>query len=264
MNAPTVAINRQRIVYDGPLGRLREHRHAVIALLVGLERDFSLWTGDGGERQVRFALVPADVRHRLDFFGARTLVVYVEPHDPVYGALHRGALGCCRDLTELPKELAGAVAVWTRELDPQPLVQAAARLYATQGKPLDDRVTRVAQLWNAGELLDAEVHELARVVALSPSRLLHLFKADLGVGIRRVKQHYRFKIAASAIGRGSTFTHAAYQAGFADSAHLSRAFAETFGLSPTAVLGVPVRWLTDADLDGETATAASEPRQARS
>lgn len=264
MDAPTVAIDRQRIVYDGPLGRLREHRHAVIALLVGLERDFSICSRDGGERPVRFALVPADVRHRLDFFGARTLVVYVEPHDPAYGALHRGALGRCHDLTELPEGIADAVAAWTGKLDPQPLVQAAVGRYAVEAKALDDRVARVAQLWNEGELLDAEVNELARAVALSPSRLLHLFKAELGVGIRRVKQHYRFKIAASAIGRGSTFTHAAYQAGFADSAHLSRAFAETFGLSPTAVLGVPVRWLTDADIKGETVTVTSEPRQARS
>lgn len=39
-----------------------------------------------------------------------------------------------------------------------------------------------------------------------------------------------------------TFTRAAYEADFADSAHLSRAFRQAYGLAPTGVLGARATW----------------------
>jgi AraC-like DNA-binding protein len=63
-----------------------------------------------------------------------------------------------------------------------------------------------------------------------------LIKSELGVGVRRLKQHYRFKLVARAAAEGKNLTAAAHAAGFADSGHFSRTFLETFGLSPSKVL----------------------------
>ena len=42
-----IAITPERVVFDGHLGAVKQHRHAVVALLVGVERPFRLTTAAG-------------------------------------------------------------------------------------------------------------------------------------------------------------------------------------------------------------------------
>jgi AraC-like DNA-binding protein len=243
----TISLDQNHTIFDGHLGQLKEHSHAVIALLFGLERPFDLWTSDG-QRSVRFALVPAAVNHQLNFFGARTLVLYVEPHDPAYAALHRRAQGLCLETEILSPAFVDGLEQWQQHQDPGHILRAVEAMYATDAPPLDERVVRLAAAFNQGLLLNAEMDEMSHHVASSPSRLQHVLKAELGVGIRRLKQHYRFKIAVATVAAGGSLTVAAHRAGFSDSAHLSRAFSETFGLNPAKVLIRSVNWLVAPSL----------------
>ena len=223
------------MVFDGPLGKLQTHSHGVLALLLGVERPFVLQTASGSAPCV-FAVVPAAVEHGLDFRGGRVIVVYVEPHDPSYASFHRAAAGTCPVLPKLSAPWQRAIAAWTSRQDCEPLLGCARQALAVSAVTLDPRVRKVAGRFNRGELLDASVSELAKLVRLSPSRFVHLVTAELGVGIRRLKQHYRFKLVALAAAQGKSLTTAAHAAGFADSGHFSRTFLETFGLSPSKVL----------------------------
>lgn len=73
---------------------------------------------------------------------------------------------------------------------------------------------------------------LGRRVALSPHRLMHLFRAATGLPLRRYTLWLRLRAAMAAALQGATLTEAAHAAGFSDSAHLSRSFREHFGLPP--------------------------------
>lgn len=70
---------------------------------------------------------------------------------------------------------------------------------------------------------------LSSSVALSESRLLHLFKAETGTTLRAYLLWLRLGQALKLIWTGVPLTEAAHTAGFADAAHLSRTARQTFG-----------------------------------
>lgn len=102
---------------------------------------------------------------------------------------------------------------------------------------LDERIERLLNNLNAcfkGTCLKPEKWKAADVaadLALSEGRFLHLFKAQMGVAWRPFLLWRRILCAVNMLVSGETATHAAYVAGFSDSAHLSRSFRAMFGLS---------------------------------
>jgi AraC family transcriptional regulator len=72
-------------------------------------------------------------------------------------------------------------------------------------------------------------------VCLSQSRARHLFVAQTGLPFKTYVLWLRLERAVALYAGGSSLTEAAHEAGFADSAHLSRTFRRTFGL-PAAAL----------------------------
>lgn len=73
--------------------------------------------------------------------------------------------------------------------------------------------------------------DVAQKLALSESRFLHLFSKELGIPWRPYLLWCRMICAVRAILNGDSATDAAHMAGFSDSAHLSRTFRKTFGMT---------------------------------
>ncbi|WP_076408372.1 helix-turn-helix transcriptional regulator [Shewanella sp. UCD-KL12] len=73
--------------------------------------------------------------------------------------------------------------------------------------------------------------EVAEQLALSESRFLHLFREQMGIAWRPYLLWRRMFCAINALRRQESATQAAYIAGFADSAHLSRTFKSQFGMT---------------------------------
>jgi AraC-like DNA-binding protein len=97
--------------------------------------------------------------------------------------------------------------------------------------------------------LDGEGHvdlaSLSHEAGLSPRQMRHAFARDVGLPMRAYLRWKRLRRAAGAVGAGATLTAAAAAAGFADSAHLSRAFREQFGIAPSQGLRSPGGRSTD-------------------
>ncbi len=73
--------------------------------------------------------------------------------------------------------------------------------------------------------------DVANQLALSESRFLHLFKQEMKIAWRPYLLWRRLLCAVSSMHIGQSATDAAYQSGFADSAHLSRTFKAMFGIT---------------------------------
>lgn len=73
--------------------------------------------------------------------------------------------------------------------------------------------------------------EVAQELSLSESRFLHLFKQEMQIPWRPYLLWRRLLCAVNALKLGRSATEAAHIAGFSDSAHLSRTFRKSFGLS---------------------------------
>jgi AraC-like DNA-binding protein len=77
--------------------------------------------------------------------------------------------------------------------------------------------------------------EAAAAVGLSPGRFRHLFVAETGLPYRGYVLWLRLGRAVDVFAAGGSLTDAAHDAGFADSAHLSRTFRRMFGLAPSSL-----------------------------
>jgi len=78
--------------------------------------------------------------------------------------------------------------------------------------------------------------ELARRLHMERTRALRCFKAATGQTFRELKRWSALQHAAQLMAKGALVRTAAMDAGFADTAHLSRVFHRGFGLTPSAAI----------------------------
>lgn len=105
-------------------------------------------------------------------------------------------------------------------------------------RQLDDpRIVRaLAALDNllSGKVAAASLAEQANV---SLSQLERLFAQQVGLPVRRLVLWRRLRLAMALLLSGHNVTAAAHEAGFADSAHLSRSLKKIFGVTASQGLG---------------------------
>jgi len=102
--------------------------------------------------------------------------------------------------------------------------------------PLDTRIKKLISTIKADENFIFSAENSARICHLSESRFLHLFKEELGIPFRKYIQWIKLRRALNHLKTGGTLTEAAYVGGFADAAHFSRYFKDTFGLNPSEIV----------------------------
>jgi AraC-like DNA-binding protein len=233
---PLWRLDAARTLFVGPLDHNASHQHGAPVFLSSLGGPFGLRLGDGPWLSCEAAMAPAGALHELQVGGEPILVLYLEPS--AAGAEAFAPL--MRDAEEIDGALVGRSAVRSlaRELyeDPTSHGWAGEALddmlgFATARarRAIDPRVARaVRALEDAGD--DApSLDAVAGVAGLSPSRLQHLFTAEVGVPFRRYRAWTRMRRAIEAIVAGENFTGAAHLAGFADQAHFAHDFRRTFG-----------------------------------
>ena len=107
---------------------------------------------------------------------------------------------------------------------------------------LEPRVARSLAFIRARLRDTITLSEVAASAALSPGRFRHLFVRETGAAFRPYVLWLRLNVAIECSTQGGSWTEAAHEAGFADSAHLSRTFKRMFGMNPaTLVLQRPDR-----------------------
>lgn len=257
-----------RLFVVGPAFDTALHRHHAAQLCVGLSGPLRLRASHEGSWLTAWGFfVPPDAAHQLDAGTSRTAFLYLEPESLEY-ARHREALGakgadaihplavtnvrrrwasdaahasCCRDAEALAKALLG-----------EPPSEALRN-------PLDERVRRALR-W-IGEHLSEPIRlrAVARASGASESHLAHLFRAQVGLPLRRYVLWRRLRIAVEQAAAGQSLTAAAHEAGFADAAHLSRTFRDMFGVTPSATFhgagGLTVEVCTESPDNGNRAMA---------
>jgi transcriptional regulator GlxA family with amidase domain len=103
---------------------------------------------------------------------------------------------------------------------------------------MDARIASVLERMETDLERPLSVAELAAGVNLSSSRLLHLFRAEIGVPPVRYLRDLRLRRARAAL--ETTFLsvkEVMVQVGFSDPSHFSRAFKLRYGVSPRALRG---------------------------
>jgi len=240
-----LCVGAGKTVYVGRLGVVDWHRHGAPVFVVGLSGNFRLGTPAGHWLSCRAAVIPAGVRHALDVGGDPLAVFYPEPNVASLADLAR--LGAMWEVSG--RILAGRTAelgVFRELYEDRAALNFAGEmlddladfLRAGKGPPvLDPRIARVVEWLGRNPSDLTPLAQLLRPDGVSVSRFLHLFSKDIGVPFRRFRIWNRLRAASSMALGGANLTDAAIGAGFSDSAHFSRLHRETFGVTPSYILG---------------------------
>ncbi|NVB38267.1 AraC family transcriptional regulator [Pseudenhygromyxa sp. WMMC2535] len=208
----------------------RPHAHDALQLVAsaaaGPEAQLQL---EHGREHGRLFVIPSRERHALALHDG--VVALVNPSSPLAATLRR------RWLTT---EGAARVCAPPLTASDDPCERLSEMLATVEQTPHDPRVRRVLQwvdeLERRGCWRELTLTRAAQQVALSPSRLRHLFKAEVGSPWRSYLVWRRALAALTLAAQGTPLTSAAHATGYADSAQLSRQFAQLFGLTPSTVL----------------------------
>lgn len=237
----TLTLGANRALYVGELPATGWHRHAAPVLLLGLSGRFAVHLAPGRRETCHSALIDTGIWHLFDPCGERVALVYLEPDSAEARCLRPHLLrpgGVVFD----PAVRAGtrsAMETRLRSFD----LQALLRWRFEAAAELDARVLRSLQhlrMARDGALLRGQVAQAAH---LSASRFNHLFREEMGVSFRSYRVWSQVRAAMAGLATQSRLTDAALHGAFTDSAHFSRTFRQTFGMTPSSVLK-PLREVT--------------------
>lgn len=228
------------------IGQTDFHTHHAIQITLALEGAFEVRTAHACMRGPAVA-VASDASHIFRASGLAAFL-FVEPESPAGRALAKGFQGAALNalpgpaLSERMAALAAAFRAGCAEPElirhGQDLVNGLAGEVA--GPAPDPRVAAMLAYARGGLDTALSLPGAASTACLSPSRARHLFAAQTGLPFKTFVLWLRIQKAVELYAAGASLTDAAHEAGFADSAHLSRTFRRTFGL-PAAALRVNAR-----------------------
>jgi AraC-like DNA-binding protein len=219
------------------------HAHHAIQAAFGLGGWFRL-DAAGAEVRGEAVAVASDIQHVFAAEGLFALL-FIEPESKAGRAAHTRLFGKS-DVAAIPDEILGAfrerivAAFRAARRDDAALIALGKEMVSAlagdvEGAEPDARIRKVIE-W-AAEEIESQIglSGAVAVAGLSASRLRHLFVEQTGLPFKTYLLWLRLTRAVERIAAGVNLTKAAHEAGFADSAHLSRTFRRMFGVAPTAL-----------------------------
>jgi AraC-like DNA-binding protein len=236
----------RRTVFVGRVAQPIKFSQAAASLVLGLQGPISLKVPDRQEPiRAQSLLLAPGTRATIEPLGQTIAVCYLD----ALGRDQRMLSGCMKPLlTGVHGESPGEFAL--RQLssdlyhDPLPPVEAYALLeqginpHGAVYPSADPRIEKVVAIIQSEISRNLSAEELAQQVNLSVSRLVELFREQVGVPIRRYRQWHRLFVTFTALQQGKTLTDSAIAAGFTDSAHLSHTARVTLGMKPSDILAM--------------------------
>lgn len=221
-----------------PVSHLAAHPNVVTAVLAGRAGPIAVEHA-GGRVTGDVLLVRPDIVHSV-WLGRGADVVYLNglafPFEAPLAVVLKGSLEA------LARRSIGGDPCAPREL--------RERL-AFAADPLPLKVAEIIRAMQADPMRRVSQDELVRRLGMERTRALRCFKAATGLTFRRFKLWSALQHAAMKMADRELVRTAAMDAGFADTAHLSRVFSSMFGVSPSVAI---------AGLDAPEAGMAEERR----
>ncbi len=219
------------------------HAHHAIQVTIGLGGRFRLETTNGHVGGEAVA-VAADVGHTFQAEGLFA-ILFAAPESRLGRAI-TARFFQASDLSAIPRDMLGdfpeRIAALFRAggRNEEALIAQGrgliSHLAADVRADVPDLRVRKVIAW-AGQRLDGPLGlvEAAAVAGLSAGRLRHLFVEHTGLPFKSFVLWLRLMRALERFAAGRSLTEAAHEAGFSDSAHLSRTFRRMFGVAPAGL-----------------------------
>lgn len=221
------------------------HQHNLIQIGVSFTDPFAIALPDTPEAAYQSFIVAPNTLHRILSANRTTLFAWTEPESfaghHLLAYLDTQKTNLCPLPHHLTTQLSWPVLESIASCQEATIMFQHLMQEIMPGPPVtavyDERIQQIIALLKQKEFIRdiAAISQLANTVHLSPSRLRHLFKQQIGLSLQQYLLWQRLLHAMQAGAAGMSLTEAAHSAGFADSAHLSRTFRRTFGLTPSEI-----------------------------
>ena len=221
------------------------HESPAIKICVSLGEDFYLLT-DGGRDWEPFAsaIIAPGQYHAIDGRGRKMAMLITVPEAEMARPLnhlfdHSGITALSVDAVASIRELFGGLQDLS-DADEAVCAQMTTFIADDVGSNeslfIDPRIAKSIEWIRSRREHGISVKEIAAGVDLSESRLSHLFSENVRVPVRRYLLWLRLRDALHLLAGGGSLTETAYEAGFSDSAHLTRTFRTMLGIAPSSLI----------------------------
>lgn len=245
---------RGRALVVGPGIDSNFHTHFAAQLTIGLAGPFrARMSADSPWIETRGALFAPNRSHQIDCQGELLAHLFVE-----LPQRQRVDISCVpASYVDLPAFAPILAALSDAAVSPPAVPQAERLVHDWLQCALPDVLApvgfdyRITQAISAIEALvshsaaETSGAALAANVFLSESRFTHLFRQQTGLPLTRYLLWTRLLAGVEAVARGDNMTAAAHTAGFADLAHMSRTFRQTFGVVPSELRKMTIAFKRD-------------------
>jgi AraC-like DNA-binding protein len=232
-------ISPARVFYAGLLGRPRKRSSGAFNIYTAMRGSIRIAEGNF-PTIAEVAVVPPYVPHSVESEHPCIICLMVEPETVEPSAMDRlsarisgaGAPAIAqriRDAYEALRRQARCGGFTTPEFD---------RLLFGEVLPdrnIDRRIKRCAAKLNDFSGGKSTAADCAASVSLSPSRFLHLFKAQTGVSFRAFRAWKRARHLLHFVNEDINLAHLAQDIGYPDSTHFSHSIRRFYGLQPRAI-----------------------------
>jgi AraC family transcriptional regulator len=227
-------------------GQGQWHSHHAIQLTLASTQPVHLRSGkDEAWNETVSAIVMPDRPHQFDGCGHAVATVFVEP-ETLAGRALTSRYGQ-QDIWLLSDDRLDAYAAALHAVfdarGPDAALIAAAQHVVEHlsdaslcNTAVDPRIANVLERIRGLPGGEMSLAQAAALSHLSPSRFRHLFVVQTGISFRAYLLWARVGYAVARGMAGDSWTEASQQAGFADSAHLSRTCRRMFGVAPTMLV----------------------------
>ncbi len=222
-----------------------EHQHPALQLVLGIDEPFKKRNSEGVWEEKKAVIIPPNSKHECDATDLRILSLGIEIETRLGQAIIEAP-----EFDSQPIDLSVAdikhldvssIEALIREEKYEALYDGLLKFFSRKynlrldSGETDERIAEVLEFIRNNIDQPINTESLCQRVCLSESRLLHLFKQEMGLPIRNYLLWQRLKIAIEQVFQGASLTEAAYGAGFSDLAHMTRTFVKTIGVPPSAV-----------------------------
>jgi AraC-like DNA-binding protein len=232
-------ISPQRVFYAGLLGRPRQRLSGGFNFYAALQGGLTVVAG-GSERTSEVAVLPPYVAHCIASQYPSVICVVVEPETVEPKAMERllsriggsdgarfaaHARAAYHDLRRQQRRDGFTTAEFDRLMFGEVVPE----------RRIDARIRRVVALlddFSGGKITAADC---AAAAHLSRSRLLHLFKDEIGVPFREFRAWKRARHLLHFVNENLNLAHLAQDMGYPDSTHFSHSIRRFYGLQPRAI-----------------------------
>lgn len=204
------------------------HSHPAIEVILAENGEFSIATEKGVHPNLNFAIIGANLKHKLSALNCAIKIIMVEHHNSfVVSCLSQASIDLHKGYFFDPTDYKRSSNVINS------LVQSIQNGHAAP--EYDERVRNTIDFLNTHDLEYGQMLQtLCAISNLSESRLSHLFKSNTGISLKRYLIWAKLKATIRRFlnDHDDLFT-ALLTSGFYDQPHFSRSFRSMLGVKPS-------------------------------